>query len=36
MPRITVDGVEGYKFDAVSVQSRTQTLTDIPAIGTEL
>lgn len=36
MPRITVDGVEGYKFDAVSVQSRTTTLTDIPAIGTEL
>ena len=35
IPRITVDGEEGYKFDAVSVQSRTSTLTDIPAIGSE-
>jgi hypothetical protein len=34
-PRVTVDGEEGYKFDAVSVQNRTSTLTDIPAIGTE-
>ena len=34
-PRITVDGEEGYEFDAVSVQSRTSTLTDVPAIGTE-
>ena len=34
-PRITVDGETGYKFDSVSVQSRTSTLTDIPAIGTE-
>ena len=34
-PRITVDGVEGYEFDAVSVQNRTSTLTDIPAIGNE-
>lgn len=34
-PDITVDGVRGYKFDAVSVQNRTSTLTDIPAIGTE-
>lgn len=35
IPRITVDGEEGYEFDAVSVQSRTSTLTDIPAIGSE-
>ena len=35
-PSITVDGVSGYTFDSVSVQSRTATLTDIPAIGTEL
>ena len=35
IPRITVDGEEGYEFDAVSVQSRTTTLTDIPAIGSE-
>ncbi len=35
VPVITVDGEEGYKFDAVSVQSRTSTLTDIPAIGAE-
>ena len=34
-PVITVDGEVGYKFDSVSVQSRTSTLTDIPAIGTE-
>ena len=34
-PRITVDGEPGYKFDSVSVQSRTSVLTDIPAIGTE-
>lgn len=34
-PVVTVDGEEGYKFDAVSVQNRTSTLTDIPAIGTE-
>ncbi len=34
-PVITVDGEYGYKFDSVSVQSRTSTLTDIPAIGTE-
>lgn len=34
-PKITVDGEEGYVFDAVSVQSRTSTLTDIPAIGSE-
>ena len=34
-PDITVDGEYGYEFDAVSVQNRTSTLTDIPAIGTE-
>ena len=34
-PTITVDGESGYKFDSVSVQSRTSTLTDIPAIGNE-
>ena len=34
-PKITVDGVSGYSFDSVSVQNRTSTLTDIPAIGTE-
>ncbi len=34
-PRITVDGETGYTFDSVSVNSRTTTLTDIPAIGTE-
>ena len=34
-PSITVDGESGYTFDAVSVQSRTSTLTDIPAIGSE-
>lgn len=34
-PLVTVDGETGYKFDSVSVNSRTTTLTDIPAIGTE-
>ena len=34
-PSVTVDGESGYKFDAVSVENRTSTLTDIPAIGTE-
>ena len=34
-PRITVDGVSGYKFDAVSVNNRTTMLTDIPVIGKE-
>jgi len=34
-PSITVDGETGYTFDSVSVQNRTSTLTDIPAIGTE-
>ena len=34
-PSITVDGESGYKFDAVSIGSRTSTLTEIPAIGSE-
>lgn len=34
-PSITVDGVSGYTFDTVSLQNRTSTLTDIPAIGSE-
>ena len=34
-PTITVDGEFGYKFDAVSRNSRTTTLTDAPIIGTE-
>ena len=34
-PTITVDGELGYKFDAVSQNSRTSTLTDAPIIGTE-
>lgn len=34
-PVITVDGELGYKFDAVSQNSRTSTLTDAPIIGTE-
>ena len=35
VPRVTVDGVSGYKFDAVSVNNRTSVLTDIPVIGKE-
>ena len=35
LPTITVDGVEGYKFDAVSQNARTSILTDTPVIGTE-
>ena len=31
----TVDGESGYKFDAVSTNSRTQVLTEPPIIGTE-
>ena len=31
----TVDGESGYKFDAVSTNSRTATLTEPPIIGTE-
>ena len=34
-PKVTVDGEFGYKFDAVSQNSRTTTLTDAPIIGTE-
>lgn len=34
-PKITVDGEEGYKFDAVSQNTRTNTLTEAPIIGTE-
>lgn len=34
-PSITVDGEFGYKFDAVSRNNRTTTLTDAPIIGTE-
>ena len=33
--KVTVDGEFGYKFDAVSQNSRTTTLTDAPIIGTE-
>ena len=32
---ITVDGEFGYKFECVSTNSRTQTLTEPPVIGTE-
>lgn len=32
---ITVDGESGYKFDAVSQNNRTSTLTDVPVIGSE-
>ena len=35
LPTITVDGVENYKFDAVSQNARTSILTDTPVIGTE-
>lgn len=34
-PKVTVDGVEGYTFDAVSQNNRTSTLTDTPIIGNE-
>lgn len=34
-PTVTVDGEMGYKFDAVSQNSRTSTLTNAPMIGTE-
>ena len=34
-PKITVDGVEDYKFDSISTNNRTNILTDIPLIGTE-
>lgn len=35
MPEITVDGVSGYKFDAVSINNRTNLLTETPIIGSE-
>ena len=35
IPALTVDGVSGYKFDAVSTDNRTNILTDTPLIGTE-
>lgn len=34
-PKVTVDGEYGYKFDAVSQNNRTSTLSDPPIIGTE-
>lgn len=34
-PKVTVDGEYGYKFDAVSQNNRTSTLSDTPIIGTE-
>lgn len=34
-PSVTVDGEEGYEFDAVSQNARTSILTDTPVIGTE-
>ena len=34
-PIITVDGVSGYTFDAVSTQNRTNLLPETPIIGTE-
>lgn len=34
-PIITVDGVEGYKFDAISTNNRTSILSNNPVIGTE-
>lgn len=34
-PKITVDGVEGYTFDAVSLNNRTSVLTEMPIIGKE-
>ena len=35
MPTITVDGQYGYRFDAVSINNRTTTLTETPVIGKE-
>lgn len=35
VPTITVDGVEGYTFDAVSTNNRTTILDGTPIIGTE-
>lgn len=35
MPKLTVDGIEGYKFDAISTDNRTNILSETPVIGTE-
>ena len=35
-PEITVDGVTGYTFDAVSTNNRTHILDGTPVIGTEM
>lgn len=34
-PKITVDGVEGYVFDTVSVNARTSSLSNMPIIASE-
>lgn len=34
-PKITVDNIEGYTFDAVSLNNRTTILTEMPIIGKE-
>lgn len=34
-PELTVDGISGYNFDAISSQNRTSILSDTPIIGTE-
>lgn len=34
-PKLTVDGIEGYKFDAISTENRTPILDGTPLIGTE-
>lgn len=34
-PKISVDGIEGYVFDGVSVNSRTETLSNTPIISSE-
>ena len=34
-PKITVDGVEGYEFDTVSVNARTSSLSNSPIIASE-
>ena len=36
MPSVTVDGVSGYTFDAVSLNNRTTTLTEMPIISKEI
>lgn len=35
-PKVTVDGIEGYEFDAVSINNRTTVLTEMPIIGKEI